>query len=303
MTTFQKTFIVMLGVSLVAFGGAFASASNYSDAVMGLNPLNYWRLDDTAASGTAADSGSNSVPGTYGSVVTAEAGPRPTDMVGGQPMLGFDAGNIATDFPEDGDGIESVIHMGYYAPVLGSDPWTILAWVHPDAEPINNDSILEWGNGVEWQGELQFYIHQDSQSVHIGEADIRKGYQPKPAVGEWTFLAATLSAPGTGADIALYMNGQPVVPSDVLNPDQTIDITLGDDPNNYANHFIVGARDNWAGGDFNGKIDEVAIFDYALSPEQVEGLWGAAAVPEPATLTLLALGAIALLIWRRGRRT
>jgi hypothetical protein len=54
---------------------------------------------------------------------------------------------------------------------------------------------------------------------------------------------------------------------------------------------------------FNGNIDEVAIYDFALSPGNVTALAGGApplAIPEPTTAILAAFGLLGLmLVWRR----
>jgi len=59
------------------------------------------------------------------------------------------------------------------------------------------------------------------------------------------------------------------------------------------------------GGGFNGGIQTMQIHDTSTSANYVNGLWTIAVVPEPATLTLLALGGLTSLgaMWIRRRRT
>jgi hypothetical protein len=53
--------------------------------------------------------------------------------------------------------------------------------------------------------------------------------------------------------------------------------------------------------DWEGGIDEFAIYDRVLSPEEIWQHYQAATVPEPSSIGLCLLGAIALLFGRRKR--
>ena len=87
--------------------------------------------------------------------------------------------------------------------------------------------------------------------------------------------------------------------------------------------FAIGARAKTNAGasdgtadHMNGLMDEIFIFDNALTPEQIEGLFtsntfpniggggggSSSAIPEPSSLVLIALGAILALARRRRKR-
>ena len=68
------------------------------------------------------------------------------------------------------------------------------------------------------------------------------------------------------------------------------DILLGSNHNNGTPTFLL-----------TGGIDEFAIYDYALAPEQVADHFAARNSPEPTTLTLLGFG-LAAFARRRRRR-
>ena len=79
--------------------------------------------------------------------------------------------------------------------------------------------------------------------------------------GQWIHVAATRD----GATASLYLNGQLESSTEYLflvtNKGQGLRIGS------------IGTTDGWAGF-FKGRIDDVRIYDQALSPEQIEQLAG-----------------------------
>lgn len=93
--------------AIVAPGSGWAIAqSNYANAVLSDNPVAYYRLNEETV-GTVFDASSvsgsqNAMHVNFGTGIgsgnIAQPGPRPTDMVGGIPLLGFEATNFAPHF-------------------------------------------------------------------------------------------------------------------------------------------------------------------------------------------------------------
>lgn len=108
--------------------------------------------------------------------------------------------------------------------------------------------------------------------------------------GEWTYLVATYDLDSTTQ--TLYINGVQVAQN--TNGPSAIPDTPAP--------FEIGRH--WSAREANsmiGSIAGVAVYDYALSAEQVQSHY--AAIPEPGSLVLLGAGVAGLLLIRRRLRS
>ena len=211
----------------------------------------YWRLGE--ATGTMAVTEVGSIVGTYemgvslgvpGALVCdndtaihfAAASPSYVDM-----------GNVAAlDFP-------------------GQQAFSVEFWAKPDAPaPSEPHVVVSKSNGTEgWA--LRFEDPGSGGTIALrriqaGPAD--EAYAALPADGTYHHVAATYD----GTTITMYVDGvaddTPVSSSKLLQPTQV--------------PFVVGATNGGSGYPFVGDVDEVAVYDFALTDAQVAAHYHAA---------------------------
>jgi len=176
----------------------------------------------------------------------------------GDPLWQPTGGKLGGALQFDGEG--DYVEVEDYKGITGSNPRTVAAWIKTSAGSF--EDIVGWGDepsGERWSlmiasGKCGIYV-QDG--FVIGLTDI--------ADDNWHHIAAVLDSDADPdvSEVRLYVDGQAETPGSV-NPRQ-IDTAQGD------NVKIATFND----GDnryFDGMIDEVAIFDVALTDDQIARL-------------------------------
>jgi len=222
----------------------------------------YWKMDEgswTGKLGEVVDSSGNTHHGTaYGGVTTT------TGKFG-----------RAGDF----DGTDDYIEIKGYGGIGGSNPRTIEAWIKT-SYATGGPTIVQWG--IRASGEkYRFRLEGDSNNNAL-RIEVQGGYKfgtTKIADGNWHHIAVSFS----GTDVVdhnLYVDGElePVggSKSQSMNTNTaTNNVWIGSDPIAF----------NYA----TGLIDEVAIFNRALSAEEIKqhyksGIGGGGGVVLPSGL-------------------
>ncbi len=253
----------------------------YPTAVMASGPVAYWRLgenggalSDLAEVAAAPESGAQE--GTFSGMVPAslaQPGPRPTDTVGGQPLVGFEAGNAAPSFQGNNDGgNDAALFPDNGAMNFGpGKKFTWEAWVKaPASGHDNGGAVLAKGSGG---GGEQFACDIVNGTYRFFNWD---GGVPNTAVvaqsavapnNTWQLLTGVFDqAQGL---MRLYVNGAQVASA---TPRATLLSTT--------HEVSIGARQNsgTAAYDLNmtGVVDEVALYPRALTPSEITAHYNAA---------------------------
>jgi len=217
----------------------------YRGQLLAANPVNYWRLGE-ASDTTATDIGSAAVDGTYTNGVT----------LGASGLLLNDVDKAATF-----DGVNDWVSIPGVPAISGSI--TLSGWV--STADNKNEYVLARGS--------QAYIRRitslnrftfswlDSGAV---QRTLSSAVDSAPADGQAHFVVATHD----GSTVSIYVDG--VLSNSLAGQSlQTVPSgTWGIGSNN------TGSADLWS-----GKIDDVAIFNQALSANTVKSLYAFGSSP------------------------
>jgi hypothetical protein len=245
--------------------------ASHSSQVLASQPIAYYRLGES--SGTAAvNLGSLGTNGTY-------SGPTPG-------ATGAVAGDTSADF----DGVNDNVNVGTFD--VNGTGLTMASWFNADDFGTSDQRIiskaLSTGSNTE-QDHWWMLSTVQSGSDHVLRFRLKAGGVTETLIAssgslsasEWYFAAATYDA-ASGA-MQLFLNGNLVGSmthsvGGAVSTDPTRTVMIGANPNGY--------------GHFDGRIDDVAVFDKAVSQSQLQAMYSSASnaysVNEDGTLNVAA---------------
>ena len=246
------------------------SANAYSTLIQASSPLLYFRLDEPGDR-PAANSGTfgAAANGAYLTGCTPGAtGPRPSTPAPGGPFPGFAAGNDAVSFPGTGGGGAVAV-----PPLnLNANTVTITAWIKPNGEQtpqaglvfINGSTTPDTGLAIDRTDGLMLAYHWGGNGLAYADPSYLELNN-----GEWQFIA--MAAQPSQTTLYLVNSSFPVVSGTVSG---TVVTPLANPILSFGDVLEIGA--NAGVNNFNGSIDEVAIFNRTLSTGEVVTEYAAA---------------------------
>ncbi|MGI4790252.1 MAG: LamG domain-containing protein [Janthinobacterium lividum] len=284
---------LLAGATLGALGFTppAAHAQNaYSQAVLAANPLAYFPLDSV-----------NEGSVVNGFTTTFNGSATVTAPGGGAPILS-DPSNVGASFngtPDTsgfGTGPSISTSVGSANPTGAS---TMLGWFSLAQPPPGNGGIVNYYVAGRSQvgNDLDLQVYTDGRLYYFTAGG---GYinTPTPlSLNQYYFFAATEDPATQIAD--LYLDGQ-------LAATSTGDVS----GSAHTSAFTIGDSSVFTPRNFDGSIDDVALYNYALTGEQVANIYASAdvpaAVPEASTTVsfglLLALGMGGVVIAARKKK-
>jgi hypothetical protein len=214
------------------------------------HPVAYWRLNEANGSTVVVDV-TGRFNGTYGSaVLSGVPGPQPPDF------LGFEVTNTAAQFT---NGLNNS-WITIPALNLNTNSVTFMAWIYPVGSQAGYTGLVFCRSGSTVAG-----MNYDSSGMNLGytwnndENTWGWGSGVQPPVNQWSMIAVVVRA--SSAEIYLLnTNGEEIATNVYANPAQA-----------FAGAGTIGTDAySSVGRIFNGVMDEVAIFNYALSSAQIQ---------------------------------
>lgn len=237
-------------------GTSTSPATPYDQLVLTGNPLLYYRLNEApytppASLPTAANLG------TAGSAADGSYNPGVQTGAPGVGLAGFGVGNLSPKF----NGI--VGHVSTPSSLNDLAKFTVMGWIKRGTAHsgrggyFGQNDLLEFGDAA-GGASIEAWINAYGANIII----------PYPFIdNEWGFIALV----GDGTQVVVYTNGVPAATKAGTTASYGSSI--------YPFNIGGGGVFNTSGDVFLGNVDEVALFDKALTAQQVEELYAAAGVP------------------------
>ncbi|MBN1508135.1 MAG: hypothetical protein JW955_14890 [Sedimentisphaerales bacterium] len=215
-----------------------------------VSPIAHWKLDETA-----------------GATAVEEYGRRhgllrnfPDD--GSQWVAGMSSGALRFD------GLDDVVEVAGDSGMYGTRPRAVAAWIRLTEKPSTTQTILAWGDRAsarDWRLEV------DANRKFRFSCGSGLALASGKLVGDtqWHHIAAVLDPLVADSphmsDVRLYVDAQPQVVLELAEqPIDTADI---------GNLRMGASHDPNAPDYFNGVLDDVQLFDAALSSAQIRELY------------------------------
>jgi len=218
------------------------------------NPTSWWRMGDGDTFPTLTDNGSAGNNGTM------------TNMV---------AGDIVADVPPtfnkysmSFDGVDDHITMGNVLDFNKSNSFSFSCWIKRASTGTEEAILSKINHTSTFKGyEISFISNNTFRLLLINSGSstqlIRRHSSSAITDTNWHHIVATYDGSANTSGINLYLDGN-------LNNGTVTGTISGDIDNSFP--FCIGSR-NELGAFFDGKIDEVAIFNAELSASDVTDIY------------------------------
>jgi hypothetical protein len=242
----------------VTLTGIAVPANAFSQAVLSDHPIAYWRLNEPSGSAIAYDyvGGYN---GTYGSDTT--------NGLPGVPFAGA-SGELGVAMDSSDSSSNTIGHVTTPGINLATNSVTLVSWVYSFASQVNPSGLVflrdssnanVFGDQVGGGQTLDYTWGNNPATYNYGSGLV-------VPVNIWCLTALAI----TPTNATLYLFDSQTIGSAVNSVTNALQ--------SFASGFALGAAAQAIPSNrtFNGKMDEVAVFNYTMSASQLQQLYTAA---------------------------
>ncbi|MGC4031366.1 MAG: PEP-CTERM sorting domain-containing protein [Tepidisphaeraceae bacterium] len=324
----------MLSLALAGGAASFAQAAAYDTAVNALNPVTYFAYETANASAdvdTSIATGTNAVSGysLYGIRSTASS----TASAGGQFGVGstynaangysgfnttnnvaqYNSANTAFASSVSPDGTTGIANTAAFRTATSTSAMTVSTWARIDTLPTSTAlptlAAVVVGTTSNTSASTGFQLNFTSTGIRVGGRSVSTDAFQSLVVpyadagynaGDFANIVGV--ADYANDTLSLYVNGTLVGTGSATFANTSLTYGTGTSAGIFSTGGIFNALNaantgngTSAGGQlYTGYSDQTAVFNRALTAEEIAGLYSTA-VPEPASLALIALGGTAML--------
>jgi hypothetical protein len=235
--------------------------TGYARGVVADDPVAYWRLDEPDASGTATDA-----VGSFDGSYQVNSGTFTYGSTNGIPNETNRAVRITGG---------AVVSIPYALELNPHATWTVEAWVRPDSNGADFRTVLSSIYNFNFSTSLYgwiIYQHPASAftlSIYNGSGGpgfFGSDFGNIPLnLGSWYHLVLV----NNGTTIQLYVNSVAGSANTTVAGSGFKPNGINGDPALQAGAEVLGQRNDVAFLPFDGGIDDVAFYNYALSANQI----------------------------------
>lgn len=223
-------------------------------------PIAHWRLDE--CSGTTINDSTGNIPASTLTVTGQSVGTCDTTSTAWGTSTGKFGGSVY--FDGDGDFITVLDNNIFsFGDSTTDNPFSLSIWVKPTSISANKGIISKASDSN--AGEYYLYTNS-SNSLYFRIIDNSTGgylgiYASNAfSVNNWSHVIATYD--GTGqSGMKIYLNG-------ILQNTTTSSSGSYTAMENTSTDLLIGKREDST--NYNGQIDDVHLYNYALSPQQIK---------------------------------
>jgi len=292
-------------LALLPAASSVCTGSLYSDLVIdNTSPVIYWNLDETSGP-SAADLVGGDNPGTYyGALSQGNAGPRP-----GEGFGNMDPGNRAPAWTGNTQAVEYT--ELYTTAGVDRTAYSAQVWFNSSSAFLSKalSYVLGRGNGYSAGEDLrdQVFVGGNYHTVLPNKLGFLNGrssdggfhlYGTRTLQKDTWYHLVLVRDDSQTENIKIYLNGE----LEIHGTAPWLDISSN--PAGVGDYLSTGNRSDFHATDWlglEGRWDEVAVWDRALSAEEAARLF-AFAVPEPTSVAVWALALAGWVLFGRRRK-